>query len=285
MADDSVSRPEALRPGSEGHVVESARGGRRIVSMQSAYFVAESNRKTDVVVNGSFVGVWPARFMAVHAPRAIVGVDCGIGKDGAGIAGLWYLEALGIPAVAADVMTVELLNGADVLRRGIVSRHNYLAGDCGVVERMPITQAADLLLDNDPAQLEPQERGQRTVVAEHPSGRRVICTHSIAVALPEDRGRNVLCTGGFAGLPNIERASPYGLVCSDGGRGRGDFGLRGLAAQFPVATVGVNSARIGDGHSTYHEGVISACNRHAEVRGVCIGQLASEAAWLLVAGE
>ena len=35
--------------------------------------------------------------------RAAIGLDCAIGKDGAGIAGLWYYEALGVPAAAADV--------------------------------------------------------------------------------------------------------------------------------------------------------------------------------------
>jgi hypothetical protein len=266
---------------SEGHVVERTIGERRLVSMTSAYYVDASNRG-DVVVNASFIGVWPARFMAVHGPRALIGVDCGIGKDGAGIAGLWYLEALGIPAVAAGVADVLLLDGGDVLRNGIVSRHNDLAGDSGVAEGMPIAAAAEALLVNEPLELAPHERGHRTVVAEHPSGRRVVCTHSIAFTEPEDRGRNVLCTGGFAGAPNIVKASPYGFICSDGGRGRDDSGLGGLNAGIPGAAVDVQTARMGDGLSTYHEGVISACNELAAARGVEVGQRARDAAWLMV---
>ena len=38
-------------------------------------------------------------------PKAVIGLDCAIGKDGAGVAGLWYYEALGIPSAAVDVMT------------------------------------------------------------------------------------------------------------------------------------------------------------------------------------
>jgi hypothetical protein len=270
------------RPVSDGHVVEETIGEVRLVSMTSAYYVDASNRG-DVAVNASFIGVWPARFMARHRPRALIGVDCGIGKDGAGIAGLWYLEALGIPAVAAAVADVQLLNGADVLRNGVVSRRNDLAGDCGVEEGMTIAAAARALMAGEPRlELDPHERGHRTVVAEHPSGRSVVCTHSIAFPLPEDRNHNVLCTGGFAGAPNIVKASPYAFICSDGGRGRDDSGLDGLRAAIPGATVDVQTARIGDGLSTYHEGVISACNELAGARGVKVGQRAEEAAWLLV---
>jgi hypothetical protein len=279
MADSAAERPV-----SDGHVVEETNGEVRLVSMTSAYYVDESNRG-DVAVNASFIGVWPARFMAQHRPRALIGVDCGIGKDGAGIAGLWYLEALAIPAVAAAVTDVELLNGADVLHSGIVSRRNDLAGDCGVEEGMSIAEAARLLMLNEPRVLDPEERGRRTVVAEHPSGRNIVCTHSIAFPLSEDRDHNVLCTGGFAGAPNIVKASPYGFICSDGGRGRDDSGLDGLRAEIPGAVVDVQTARMGDGLSTYHEGVISACNDLAAARGVKVGQRAEEAAWLLVSGE
>jgi hypothetical protein len=259
------------RPTADGQVVEETAGEVRLVSMTSAYYVDETNRG-DVVVNASFIGVWPARFMARHQPRALIGVDCGIGKDGAGIAGLWYLEALGIPALAAAVADVRLLDGADVLRNG-------------VEEGMSVIEAARALMVNEPAEVDPHERGRRTVVAEHPSGRNVVCTHSIAFPLPEDRNHNVLCTGGFAGAPNIVKASAYGFVCSDGGRGRDDMGLDGLKAEIPGATVDVQTARIGDGLSTYYEGIISACNELAAARGVKIGQRAEEAAWLLVSGE
>jgi hypothetical protein len=275
----------SARPLSDGHVVEAVEGEVRLVSMPSAYYVDETNRG-DVAANGSFIGVWPARFMARHRPRALIGVDCGIGKDGAGIAGLWYLEALGIPALAAAVAGVELLDGSDVIHRGLVSRCNDLAGDCGVEEGMAVSEAAGLLMVNRPdLEIDPHERGQRTVVAEHLSGRSIVCTHSIAFPGPGDRHHNVLCTGGFAGLPNIVKAAPYGLICSDGGRGRDDSGLSGLAAEFPVATVDVQTARIGDGLSTYAEGVISARNEPAAARGVEVGQRAQDAAWLLVAGE
>ena len=72
------------------------------IAMDSARYVDSRNRDCDVVVPSSYLGVLPARLMAPHRPRAVIGHDGCIGKDGAGIAGLWYLEAIGIPAAAAD---------------------------------------------------------------------------------------------------------------------------------------------------------------------------------------
>ena len=76
-------------------VLASARG--RVMCMDSAYDVDEANRGRDVCVNSSYCGVLPARFIAEHRPRAAIGMDCGVGPEGSAIAGLWYLEALGIP--------------------------------------------------------------------------------------------------------------------------------------------------------------------------------------------
>ena len=43
------------------------------------------------------------------------------------------------------------------------------------------------------------------------------------------------------------------------------------------------TARMGDGQSTYFDGVISACNQPARDKGVRVGQSAQEAALLLLA--
>ena len=111
-----------MASGSQTEMHASARG--RIMAMDSAYHVTDDNQQKDVVVAASYCGVLPARFMARHRPRGIVGVDCGIGPEGASISGLWYLEALNIPSAVADVDTVVLGNGEDVYHRGIVSRLN-----------------------------------------------------------------------------------------------------------------------------------------------------------------
>jgi uncharacterized protein YunC (DUF1805 family) len=245
-----------------------------------------------VVVNASYCGVLPARFIGRHAPRAAIGVDCGVGPAGAAIAGLWYLEALNLPAATADVMTSRLGDGVDLFERGRISFVNRPAGDCGVVPGMSVREASLLLLEVDPGEPSAEEVDHREVMWTHASGRSVVCTDSIAFGLPEDRDRNVLVTAGHTGrsaVPYLTSVHPHGFICSDGGRGDADSGMAGMFAVDELglagATVDASLAAMGDGHSTYRSGVISAVNRTAEAAGVRVGMSAADAARLLVERE
>ncbi|CAN5481471.1 hypothetical protein BH10ACT3_BH10ACT3_06950 [soil metagenome] len=265
----------------------SARG--RIVAMDSAYHVRAANRGRDVVINASYCGVLPARFIGRHQPRAAIGVDCGVGPAGAAVAGLWYLEALNVPAAVADVMTVRLGDGVDLHDRGVISVANRPAMDCGVRPGMSVSDAAFLLLTTDPGEPSAEEVDNREVMFVGPAGRSVVCTDSIAFGLPEDRDTNVLVTAGHTGrsaLPYLKSVHPFGFICSDGGRGRDDSGMASLALVEPLglagATVDASRAAMGDGHSSYHDGVISAVNAGADAAGVRIGMAAADAARLLV---
>jgi hypothetical protein len=272
--------------GAQTQLVASSRG--RVVAMDSAYDVAEDNRERDVVVNASYCGVLPARFIAARRPRAAIGVDCGVGPAGASIAGLWYLEALNIPAAVADVMTVRLGDGVDLHDSGTISFVNRPARDCGVDVGMSVRDAARRMLENDPAEPHAAEVTNRTVVDSGPDGRQVICTDSIAFGLPEDN-MNVLVTAGHTGrsaVPYLRRVSPFGFICSDGGKGRDDAGVAGLHSVvvdgLAGATVDARLARMGDGLSSYHDGIISDVNALGAVAGVRVGMTAVEAARLLV---
>jgi uncharacterized protein YunC (DUF1805 family) len=274
-------------PDFQTEVLATPRG--RVMAMDSAYHVGESNRQYDVVVAASYCGVLPARFVGSHNPRALIGVDCGIGPEGASIAGLWFLEALNIPAVATDVDSVILGDGVDVYLHGVVSRINRPASDCGVISGMTAVEAARLMLESDPGTPDAVEVTNRQVVYESDTGRQVVCTDSIAFALPEDRVRNVLVTAGHTGrsaVPYLEKAMPYGFICSDGGMGRENAGAAGLkmveSLGLPGATV---DAQMGSGLSTYFDGIVSASNRGAEAAGVRVGMTAREAARLLVECE
>ena len=283
--------PTVEVPGMRGTVVqavmhESPRG--RIVALETAYDVTEANRGRDVAVNASYTGVLPARFIAEHAPRAAIGCDCAIGKDGAGIAGLWYFEALRIPAAAADVSTMRLGDGVDMFENGVISVVNEPARTCGVRPGQTVREAAQLLLEGDPSPRSAAEVTNRVVVLEGADG-NVVCTDSIAFGLPEDAGTNVLCTAGHTGVSAayyLRRFRPRGFICSDGGKGKDDAGIAALelveADGLAGATVDARTARMGDGSSTYHDGVISACNRLAARVGVHVGQPASEAAACLL---
>jgi len=282
LLDDEADHP---------HEVVHQEGDRRVVTMDSARYVDARNTGTDVVVASSYLGILPARLMAPHKPRAVIGHDANVGKDGAGIAGLGYLEALGIPAAAADGDTAELGNGLDLYETGIVSYVNVLAERCGVSEGMTVRDAATVLLTADPGDTDPGNKIRREVVETAADGSSVVVTDSIVFALPEDHGRNVLVTAGHTGRSGAKfllEVNPRGFICSDGGKGKNDAGIAGLGptgdAGVPGATVDAWSAPIGDAFLAYHQGTISAVNAPAAAMGVRVGQTVKEAASILLRG-
>ena len=268
-------------------VLASDRG--RVMCMDSAYDVDAANRGRDVCVNSSYCGVLPARFIAEHRPRAAIGMDCGVGPEGSAIAGLWYLEALGIPAAVADVMTAHLGDGVHLYEHGVISFANQPALDCGVSAGMTVREAASALLENDPVAAAAAEITNRTVMETAPDGRCVVAADSIAFGTDEDTDRNVLVTAGHTGrsaVPYLRRCRPHGFICSDGGRGLDDSGMAGLyiveADGLAGATVDARRTRMGSGLSHYHDGIISAANAPAAAAGVEVGMPCPEAASLLL---
>jgi hypothetical protein len=265
---------------------ESPRGA--IVALDSAADVLPRNRGRDVLVTASYIGVLPARLVHEHLPRAVIGFDGGVGPLGANIAGLWYYEALNIPAAAVDVMTIILGDGVDVYDNGLVSFVNRPAADCGVVPGMPAREAAQHMLEHEPGQPTAYQVTNRRVLYQSPEGRQVVVTDSIVFGTEADR-RNILVTAGHtgrSGARHIIHVRPYGFICSDGGRGKNDSGMAGLTltndAGIAGATVDAKLARMGDGMSTYEDGVISAANALALDCGVSVGMSAQAAALCLV---
>ncbi|MCW5653790.1 hypothetical protein [Hydrogenophaga sp.] len=272
-------------------IVETAHG--RVLVFDSAtyvesYVASAPGTIGDVVVNASYSGVLCARMVMSAKPSAVIGLDCAIGKDGAGIAGLWYYEALGVPSAAVDVMTAEMGNGSDLYDNGIVSRVNDAAQALGIEPGMKASDVARYFQTREkkPAVFEPT---RRRVIHTASNGRSIVCTDSIAYALPEDKNRNVLCTAGHTGRSVIgyfRDYRPWAFICSDGGVGKNDSGVSALEAVepdgIPGASVSALTARMGDGQSTYFDGVISACNQPARDKGVKVGQTAKEAALLLL---
>ena len=268
-------------------VLEHPQG--RVVAMDSARYVDARNAGRDVVVPSSYLGVLPARLIAPHQPRAVIGHDGCIGKDGAGIAGLWYLEALGIPAAAADGMTAELGNGIDLFKTGIISRVNILAERAGVSEGMSVEEASLILLENDPGDVTAGTKIRRESVATSDTGREIIVTDSIVFALPEDTN-NVLVTAGHTGRSGAKfllEVSPHGFICSDGGMSKNEAGIAGLEITEKYGLAGACcdawSAPVGDAFKAYSDGKISACNAAAKERGVTVGMAVREAALKLLA--
>ncbi len=265
---------------------ESVRGD--IVALDSAADVLPRNRGRDVLVTASYIGVLPARLVHDQLPRAVIGFDGGVGPQGANIAGLWYYEALNIPAAAVDVMSIILGDGVDVYDNGRVSFFNRPAADCGVLIGMPAREAAHLMLKHEPGKPTAYQVTNRQVVHQSTAGRQVVVTDSIIFGTEADKA-NVLVTAGHtgrSGARHIINVHPFGFICSDGGRGRNDSGMAGLAltndAGIAGATVDAKLARMGDGMSTYDDGIVSAANTLALSCGVKVGMTAKDAALCLV---
>ena len=280
LLNDEADHPHVI-------VLEHAQG--RVVAMDSARYVDSRNEDRDVVVPSSYLGVLPARLIAPHRPRAVIAHDGCIGKDGAGIAGLWYLEALGIPAAAADGMSAELGNGIDLYETGLISRVNILAERAGVQEGMSVREASLMLLENDPGDVRAGTKIRREAVATSNTGREIVVTDSIVFALPED-SNNVLVTAGHTGRSGAKfllEVSPHGFICSDGGMSKNEAGIAGLEITDQHGLAGACcdawSAPVGDAFKAYSEGKISACNQTARERGVTVGMTVREAALKLLA--
>src|SRR5262245_31314526 len=95
-----------------------------------------------VVVTGSDGGRYPGYLAVKAGVRAVVLCDAGVGRDGAGIASLAYLERFGIAAAAVSHMSARIGDAADMMRRGVISHANAPAAVAGVVCGLPCREAA-----------------------------------------------------------------------------------------------------------------------------------------------
>ncbi len=282
--------PLLARPEDHPQAEAAAYGDCRVMLIDSARYCDERNGD-DVVIAASYCGVLPVRLVAPHRPRGFIGHDVGIAADGSGIAGLWYLEAIGIPAAAAAAESCELGNAQDMYDHGIVSRVNILAERCGVTPGMRLDRAAELLATRDPGNRDATTKVRRETKSTDGEGHAIVVTDSIVFALEEDSA-NVLVTAGHTGKTGavfIEAVSPRGFICADGGPAKNGSGTSGLAALdeagLPGACYDISTAAMGDAFDAWDRGLVSAANELAARRGVRPGQTVQAAAELLLRNE
>jgi len=258
-----------------------------IVTVDSITRIAEEANGA-VVVNASHGGVYAAYLAAKIGAAAAIFNDAGVGREGAGIGGLDYLQRLGIPAATVGHMTARIGDGADMLARGIITHANPLALALGVRPGMACRDAASALTRAEPTQAAPPPalEGAFLLVSDRP---QVWALDSASLVAPEHHDA-IVVTGSHGGLlgGRPETALKYDVRAafySDAGIGIDEAGVsrlpaldrRGIAA----ATVAADSARIGDARSSYEDGVLSRANARAAALGLRPGMTAREAVAIL----
>jgi hypothetical protein len=253
----------------------------RILVMDSITFADERNHSGDVLVGASFCGMLSIRWPLRVRPKGVICHEAGPGRDAAGVSGLWALEAEGIAGAAAATHSCRIADGHDMYDNGVISHANDLARSLGVQPGTSVRDAAHRML----AWRRALPDVWRPVAVAHASPRgRVMAMGSVTFITPEHEG-DVICAGSHFGRTSAAYSSRFklrGVICNDAGRCKDDSGISGLAvcdAQgIPGAAVSAESARIGDGLSTFADGVVSALNEAARALGIHEGMPARAAA-------
>lgn len=235
-----------------------------------------------VVLGGSHCGIYSAYLVASSRVRAVVLNDAGIGRDRAGIAGLDYLQSLGIPAATISHRSARIGDGRDARQRGVISHSNESSLALGIAPGMLAWDAVTSLNErarNWDGSLPIKTENRVSLTSPDARNPGLALLDSVSLVDSSDIGQ-IVVTGSHGGLlgGRLETASKvdvFAALYNDADVGIDDAGLsrlpaldlRGIAA----ATVSAWSARIGDGQSTYEDGIITHMNETASRFGGEIG--------------
>lgn len=227
-----------------------------------------------VLVTGSHGGVAAAWHAARALVRAAIFNDASVGRDAAGIGGLAWLEALGIAGAALSHQSCRIGDGEDALGRGVISHANGVARGIGVLPGQTAREAARRLADAPVTTAPiPAMNEARNTIEGFPV--RVVALDSVSLVAPED-AESIICTGSHGGLlggrpETAVRLPVRAAFYNDAGIGIDGAGVsrlphlctRGIAG----LTVAARSARIGDGMSTFADGIVTHLNATAAAMG------------------
>jgi hypothetical protein len=242
-----------------------------------------------VLVAGSHGGVYAAYLAAAAGLRGVILNDAGIGLEEAGIAGLLYLERLGIAAAAVGHMTARIGDGADMVARGRLTRVNAPAALLGCRVGEACAQAAERLRTAPAVAATPPAYEEARILLRNAANEpKIWGLDSNALVRPDDKGA-IIVTGSHGGLlggrpETAIRVDALAAIYNDAGIGIDGAGisrLPALAARgIGGATVAAATARIGEARSSWETGRISALNRIAEGWGGKLGMSVPELAAL-----
>ena len=239
----------------------------------------------EVLVCGSHAGAYAAACALELGVPAVVFNDAGRGLGDAGVAGLALLQAHGVPAAAVSHRSACIGHAGDSLARGCISACNALAAACGVREGMTVPQACAVLPRGRRAGVAlPLLADARHAIDAFP-GVPVTALDSTASVGPQDIGTIVL-TGSHGGIHGGDPATAinepvFAAFFNDAGIGIDEAGTSRLpvleARGIAGITVDAHTARIGEGLSTWRDGVVSRANGRARALGVAPGMTAQQA--------
>lgn len=233
------------------------------------------------MITGSHGGIYAAYLARQTGCRAAIFNDAGVGLNCAGIGGLEWLEPQGMAAAAVDHASADIGNAVQMYEHGRISHANRDAQRLGIVAGMTCREAARLLHSAPlPHGICPEVKEARKTLTLENAARPLVLVDSAGLVVPEDAGA-VVVTGSHGALfgdnpANALKADAFLALFNDAGGGIGTSRLPILAARgIAAATVAAASARIGDAHSTWRDGRISAMNAQAAELGARVDMPAS----------
>ncbi len=228
-------------------------------------------------------GAYAALYAAHMGVGAVILNDAGIGREGAGRAGIDLIERMHIPAACVSHRSCRIGDGPDMMARAVLSCVNGSAAAFGLIPGMACAAALERLAT---AALRPAGHGplpleaRRDVPLLGRSNVRVVVMDSISLVVPGDAG-HIVVSGSHGGLlggrPETAVKVPvFAAVFNDAGVGCDEAGIARLPALdargIAGACVSAFTARIGEGTSTLDDGWISALNDTARRHGGEVGQ-------------
>ncbi|MBV8356098.1 MAG: hypothetical protein JO101_12300, partial [Candidatus Eremiobacteraeota bacterium] len=158
----------------------------------------DATAEGQVVVAASHGAIYPAAYAGSYGVAAVVLNDASVGKDGAGISGLAFLDRYAIPAATVDYESARIGDGRDTYESGRISHVNQAARALGCIPGLACREAIEMLARAAaPASRPPKEtEARRRLVAGPPE---IWALDSVSLVQSDDRER-ILVTGSHGGL-------------------------------------------------------------------------------------
>jgi hypothetical protein len=119
-------------------------GDRDVILMDSISSVSPEDVGS-IVVSASHGGISSGEYATRHVLGACFFNDAGVGKDGAGIAALAMLDAIGVAGATLSHNTARIGDARDHWQNGVVSHVNHAAAAAGLAQGQRVQEAVGRL--------------------------------------------------------------------------------------------------------------------------------------------